>query len=73
MQDPNKQILRALKEKNEILDNIHEEFKSIVDGSRMKVHSFQEARGISGMKGLHNKVSFGVRQHMLHSQVTADV
>jgi len=41
---------------SEVLDNIHEEFKTIADQSRIKIHSFQEARGISGMKGLHNKV-----------------
>ena len=40
----------------EVLDNIHEEFKTIVHESGIRIHSFQEARGISGMKGLHNKV-----------------
>lgn len=41
---------------NEVLDNIHEEFKTIVHESGIKIHSFQEGRGILGMKGLHNKV-----------------
>lgn len=56
MQDSNKEIIKTLEVNSEILDNIHEEFKTIVDRSRIKIHSFQEARGISGMKGLHNKV-----------------
>ncbi|KAH6662246.1 Alpha/Beta hydrolase protein [Halenospora varia] len=58
MQDSNKEIIKTLEVNSEILDNIHEEFKTIVDRSRIKIHSFQEARGISGMKGLHNKVDY---------------
>lgn len=45
---------------SEVLDNIHEEFKTIVHESGIRVHSFQEARGISGMKGLHSKVGSAV-------------
>ena len=52
----NKGIIKTLDVNSEILDNIHEEFTNIADSSRIKVHSFQEARGMSGMKGLHNKV-----------------
>jgi hypothetical protein len=47
---------------SEVLDNIHEEFKTIADQSRIRIHSFQEAQGISGMKGLHSKVRC---QHIL--------
>jgi hypothetical protein len=56
MQDSNKDIIKTLEVNSEVLDNIHEEFKTIADQSRIKIHSFQEAQGISGMKGLHNKV-----------------
>jgi len=56
MQDSNKEIIKTLEVNSEILDNIHEEFKTIADQTRIKIHSFQEPRGISGMKGLHNKV-----------------
>lgn len=56
LQDSNKQILETLQVNNEVLDNIHEEFKTIVFKGGMKIHSFQEARGISGMKGLAEKV-----------------
>ncbi|KAL2200935.1 hypothetical protein P885DRAFT_26612, partial [Corynascus similis CBS 632.67] len=62
LQDSNKEIMKALEVNGEVLDNIHEEFKTIADQSRIRIHSFQEARGISGMKGLHNKVSC---QHIL--------
>ena len=56
LQDSNKKIINTLEVNNEVLDNIHDEFKTIADKSRIQIHSFQEARGISGMKGLHNKV-----------------
>lgn len=48
---------------SEVLDNIHEEFKTIADKSRIQIHSFQEARGISGVKGIHSKVRC---QHILN-------
>lgn len=41
---------------NEILDNIHEEFKTIAFTGSMKIHTFQEAQGITGMKGVSAKV-----------------
>lgn len=56
LQDSNKKILETLEVNNEVLDNIHEEFKTIVFDSAMKIHSFQEARGITGMKGVSEKV-----------------
>ncbi|GJN84268.1 hypothetical protein PLIIFM63780_007824 [Purpureocillium lilacinum] len=56
LQDSNKRLLETLEVSSEILDNIHEEFKTIVHKSGIKIHSFQEAQGVSGMKGLDNKV-----------------
>jgi hypothetical protein len=58
LQDSNKKILETLEVNNEVLDNIHEEFKTIVFKGGIKIHSFQEARGISGMKGLDEKVYY---------------
>jgi hypothetical protein len=58
LQDSNKKILEALEVNNEVLDNIYEEFKTIAYKGTIKVHSFQEARGITGMKGLSEKVCF---------------
>lgn len=55
-QDSNKKILETLEVNSEVLDRIHEDFKTIVFEDGIKVHSFQEARGIAGIKGLHNKV-----------------
>ncbi|CAP65379.1 uncharacterized protein PODANS_6_8850, partial [Podospora anserina S mat+] len=63
LQDSNKKIITTLEVNSEVLDNIHEEFKTIADQSQIRIHSFQEARGISGMKGLHNKV---LCQHILN-------
>jgi hypothetical protein len=57
LQDSNKKIIETLEVNSEVLDNIHEGFTAIVHESNIKVHSFQEARGISGMKGLDNKVN----------------
>ncbi|RYP60002.1 hypothetical protein DL771_010654 [Monosporascus sp. 5C6A] len=57
LQDSNKKLVETLEVNSEVLDNIHEEFKSIVHESDIRIHSFQEARGISGIKGLHNKMA----------------
>lgn len=57
LQDSNKKLLETLEVNSDILDNINEEFKTIVHGGNIRIHSFYESRGISGMKGLHNKVS----------------
>ncbi|KAJ6198058.1 hypothetical protein J3E72DRAFT_384946 [Bipolaris maydis] len=56
MQDSNKKILETLEVNNEVLDNIHEEFKQIASKGKFKVHSFQEARGVTGVSGLEGKV-----------------
>ncbi|RYP43653.1 hypothetical protein DL768_009806 [Monosporascus sp. mg162] len=55
-QDSNKRIVKTLEVNSEVLDNIQDEFLQIVHDAGIKVHSFQEARGISGVKGLHEKV-----------------
>jgi hypothetical protein len=56
LQDSNKKILKTLEVNNEVLDNIHKEFKTIVFTRTIKVHSFQEAQGITSMKGVSEKV-----------------
>jgi hypothetical protein len=56
LQDSNKNIIEALEVNSEVLDIIHEQFIEIVLEDKLQVYSFQEAQGISGMKGLHNKV-----------------
>ncbi|KAI9685382.1 MAG: hypothetical protein M1822_004513 [Bathelium mastoideum] len=56
LQDSNKKLLQTLEVNSEVLDNIHEEFKTIASKGLFKIHSFQEARGIVGMKGLDQKV-----------------
>ncbi|KAI0854709.1 hypothetical protein F4860DRAFT_95665 [Xylaria cubensis] len=55
-QDSNKGIVQSLEVNSEALDNIQEEFLRIAHKAGIKVHSFQEARAISGVKGLHGKV-----------------
>ena len=39
-----------------MLDNIHEQFIEMISKHSIRIHSFQEGRGISGIKGLHGKV-----------------
>ncbi|KAI8711509.1 NB-ARC domain-containing protein [Fusarium sp. LHS14.1] len=56
LQDTNKKIVQTLKVNSEVLDNIHEEFVKIVLESGLKIHSFQEGRGLSGVKGFSGKV-----------------
>lgn len=57
LQDTNKKIIETLDVNSEVLDNIQEEFNTIVHESGIKIHSFQEARGLSGLIGLDGKVS----------------
>ncbi|RYP65927.1 hypothetical protein DL771_008057 [Monosporascus sp. 5C6A] len=56
LQDSNKKILESLEVNGEVLDNIQEEFKTIVHECGLRIHSFQEARGPLGMKGFDGKV-----------------
>ena len=57
LQSPNKKVVVGLEVNGEVLDNINDEFKTIVHSRGLKIHSFQEARGISGFKGVDGKVS----------------
>jgi len=54
LQDANKKMLDALKVDSEVLDYIQENFVNLLKGG-IKVHSFQEARGMTGIIGLHGK------------------
>jgi hypothetical protein len=56
LQDSNKRLLESLEVNNEVLDNINDEFKKIAFERALKIHSFQESRGITGMKGFNGKV-----------------
>jgi hypothetical protein len=54
--DSNKPLVEALKVNSEILDRIHSDFTTVVFGKGIKIHSFQESRGIASLRLLHNKV-----------------
>ena len=56
-QDSNNRIVESLEVNDEVLDNIYESFNIIVYKEAIKIHSFQEAKGITGMRGVHEKVS----------------
>lgn len=58
LQTPNQRVLEALKVDSEVLDNIQGSFNNMLyrSAGRIKVHSFQEARPMTGIKGLSGKV-----------------
>ncbi|KFZ14930.1 hypothetical protein V502_05841 [Pseudogymnoascus sp. VKM F-4520 (FW-2644)] len=74
LQDSNKRLVQTLEVNDEVLDNIHEEFKTILIKCAIKVHSFQEAKGISGMKGLDSKVvdNFSSKLDLAREQETVE-
>ena len=56
LQDSHKKIMDTLEVDSEVLDNIHEQFVLAISEQNIRIHTFQEGQGISGMKGLHGKV-----------------
>ncbi|MDI1484963.1 MAG: hypothetical protein OHK93_000097 [Ramalina farinacea] len=56
LQDSHKGIVKTLKVDSEVLDNIHGEFVKVAIARGIRIHSFQEGRGMSGVRGLHGKV-----------------
>lgn len=54
--DSNKNLVDNLGVNCELLDNVHERFLRIIREDGLKVHSFYEARGISGFKLFSGKV-----------------
>lgn len=56
LQDSNNKIVETLEVENEVLDNIHERFVKVVLEYGIRIHSFQEGRGLSGIRGLEQKV-----------------
>ncbi|KFY67480.1 hypothetical protein V496_01551 [Pseudogymnoascus sp. VKM F-4515 (FW-2607)] len=74
LQDSNKRLVQTLEVNGEVLDNIHEEFKTILSKCAIKVHSFQESKGISGMKGLDGKVvdNFSSKLDLAREQETVE-
>ena len=57
LQDSNSMILKTLEVNSEVLENIQEEFIKIAYDGDIKIHSFQEARAMTGLKGFNGKVS----------------
>jgi hypothetical protein len=56
MRDSNKRIIKTLDLNGELLEYIDKRFKALVLKLGIKIHSCQEGRGISGMRGFHRKV-----------------
>jgi len=54
--DANIDLLRGLDENSEVLDMIHNSFVDTVMEKGIQIYSFQEGRGLSAKKGLHDKV-----------------
>ncbi len=73
LHDSHKKIIGTLEVNSEVLDNIHEEFKSIVHQASIKVHSFQEGRGMSGIKGFDGKVNVKISCYVTPSASRASL
>lgn len=56
LQDVNDKLLQNLEVHGEMLERIDDEFKLLVQKYQIRIHSFQEGRGISGVRGFHGKV-----------------
>lgn len=56
LQSSNDRLLSGLEIDSEILDLIQEDFLRVLQGADISVHSFQESRGLSGIKGFSGKV-----------------
>ena len=55
-QDPHKRFIGASEVDSDMLDIIHEEFVNIAYHDGIRIHSFQENRGIFGTKGVYERV-----------------
>lgn len=55
--DVDRTVLRGLKVDSEIFDNIHDEFLKLLHNDDFQVFSFVEGQGISGTRGLNQKVN----------------
>lgn len=63
LQNSHKKIVETLEVDSEVLDNIHEQFMDLALQHGIRIHSFQEGRGMSGVKGLHEKVRGPYRKY----------
>ena len=61
LQDTNGSLLTDLQVDSQILDLIHDDFLKVLHKKKIKIHSFQEGRGLTGVKGLSGKVLFCTR------------
>ena len=65
LMDTNSKVLRDLRPNSTLFDKIGFEFSKMLRKNTFQIHSFQEARGISGVRGFSGKVCLA-----LYSTVT---
>lgn len=68
LQAPSNQLLHALQVDSAVLQIVADEFSKMVRSDEIKVYSFREERGMSGLYGLNSKVSATVGLCRLPSQ-----
>ena len=56
LQDSNRNLFTSIAVESEILENINSEFMKMLHANDFHVHSFQEGRGATGIKGFSGKV-----------------
>lgn len=54
--DSTSRLLTDLEVDSQILDLVHEDFLKLLHEHRIRVHSFQEGRAMTGIKGFNDKV-----------------
>ena len=57
LQDSNDKLIRNLEPNDEALDLLREDFAQVLGERRIRLHTFQEERGMTGVKGLSGKVN----------------
>jgi hypothetical protein len=56
-QSPNTRILKSLEPDSELLDNLRDSFSQMLEDKKFLVHSFFEAKPVTGIRGLDKIVS----------------
>ena len=59
--DTNKNVLRDLCPNGASFDKIGDEFSKMLRKDAFQIHSFQEARGINGVRGFSGKVCLALQ------------
>ena len=57
LQSRNENVLKGLVPNNELLENLMQAFRQMLEDGRLQIHSFYETKGMTGLYGLDDEVS----------------